>query len=77
MQTIQMLENLKNILKSIGLTLHEVVKTLVILSSFGNFQSFNVVYSIYFKINTPARTTTQVGLMAGVLVEIDAVSKKS
>ena len=75
-QTVQVLENLKNILESINLTLDDVVKTSVYLSHLNNFQSFNMVYSRYFEVNPPARTTAQAGLMAGVLVEIDAVAKK-
>ena len=76
-QTVQVLENLKNILESINLTLSDVVKTSVFLSSFSDFQSFNRVYSRYFEVNPPARTTVQAGLMAGVLLEIDAIAKKS
>ena len=75
-QTVQVLENLKTILESINLTLDDVVKTSVFLSNLGDFQSFNRVYSRYFEVNPPARTTAQAGLMAGVLVEIDAVAKK-
>jgi len=76
-QTVQVLNNLKNILESINLRLSDVVKTSVFLSNFSDFQSFNRVYSRYFEVNPPARTTVQAGLMAGVLVEIDVVSKKS
>jgi 2-iminobutanoate/2-iminopropanoate deaminase len=75
--TVQVLENLKNILASINLTLADVVKTSVYLSDLSDFQSFNMIYSRYFEINPPARTTAQAGLIAGVLVEIDAVAKKS
>jgi len=75
-QTVQVLENLKTILESINLTLDDVVKTSVFLSNLSDFQSFNRVYSRYFEVNPPARTTAQAGLMAGVLVEIDAVAKK-
>ena len=76
-QTVQVLGNLKNILESIDLTLDDVVKTSVFLSSFSDLQSFNQVYSKYFDKNPPARTTAQAGLMAGVLLEIDAIAKKS
>ena len=76
-QTVQVLENLRNILGSINLTLNDVVKTSVFLSSFSDFQSFNRVYSKYFEVNPPARTTVQVGLMAGVLLEIDVIAKKA
>jgi 2-iminobutanoate/2-iminopropanoate deaminase len=76
-QTVQVMENIKNILESINLKLNDVVKTSVFLSDMDNFQAFNSVYSRYFKENPPARTTVQVGLMAGVLVEIDAIAKSS
>jgi len=75
-QTVQVLENIKHILESINLTLNDVVKTSVFLSSFSDFQSFNQVYSKYFEKNPPARTTVQACLMAGVLLEIDAIAKK-
>jgi 2-iminobutanoate/2-iminopropanoate deaminase len=76
-QTVQVLENLQAILESINLTLNDVVKTSVFFSDLSDFQSFNMVYSRYFEVNPPARTTVQAGLMAGVLLEIDAVAKKS
>lgn len=76
-QTVQVLENIKCILESIELTLDDVVKTSVFLSSFNDFQVFNNVYSRYFEANPPARTTVQAGLMQGVLLEIDAIAKKS
>ena len=76
-QTVQVLENIKHILESINLTLNDVVKTSVFLSSFSDFQSFNQVYNKYFEDNPPARTTVQAGLMAGGLLEIDARTKKS
>ena len=76
-QTGQVLENLKNILKSLDLTLADVMKTSVFLSDLNDFQNFNKVYSRYFDKNPPARTTVQAGLMAGVLLEIDAIAKKN
>ena len=60
-----------------NIALNDVVKTSVFLSSFSDFQSFNQVYSKYFEKNPPARTTVQAGLMAGVLLEIDAIAKKA
>ena len=75
-QTVQVLENLKNILTSINLDMDDVVKTTVFLSDLANFKQFNSVYAKYFENNPPARTTIQAGLIAGVLVEIDAIAKK-
>jgi 2-iminobutanoate/2-iminopropanoate deaminase len=76
-QTVQVLENIKHILESVNLSLNDVVKTSVFLSNLNDFQSFNSVYSRYFPETPPARTTAQAVLMAGVLVEIDAIAKKS
>ena len=75
-QTVQVLENIKHVLESVDLTLDDVVKTSVFLADLGDFQAFNKVYAKYFVQNPPARTTVQAGLIAGVLVEIDAVAKK-
>jgi 2-iminobutanoate/2-iminopropanoate deaminase len=75
-QTVQVMENLKNILESIDLSLDDVVKTSVFLSDLNNFQDFNRVYGRYFDKNPPARTTVQAGLMTGVLLEVDAIAKK-
>jgi 2-iminobutanoate/2-iminopropanoate deaminase len=75
-QTVQVMENLKNILESIDLSLVDVVKTSVFLSDLNDFQAFNMVYSRYFNKNPPARTTAQAGLMAGALLEIDAIAEK-
>lgn len=77
LQTIQVLENIKSILKSVQLSMSDVIKTSVFLSDFANFKEFNAVYSRYFKHNPPARTTVQSGLMPDVLVEIDAIAKIS
>jgi len=74
-QTVQVLENLKNVLTSVDLTLDDVVKTSVFLSNLNDFQAFNRVYSRYFDKNPPARTTVQAGLMAVVLLEIYAIAK--
>lgn len=76
-QTVQVMENLNNILESIDLTLDNVVKTSVFLSDLNDFQPFNRVYGKYFDKHLPARSTVQVGLMAEVLLEIDAIAKKS
>lgn len=75
-QTVQVMKNLNSILESVSLTLDDVVKTSVFLSDLNDFQSFNTVYGKYFGVNPPTRSTVQSGLMAGVLLEIDAIAKK-
>lgn len=74
-QTIRIFENIKKILESIDLNLSDVVKTSVFLSDISDFNVFNRVYSKYFEKEPPARTTVQVNLMVGVLVEIDAIAQ--
>ena len=74
-QAVRVLENIKNILVSVGLTLDDVVKTSVFHSDLGDFQVFNSVYGRFFGEDAPARTTVQAGLMSGVLVEVDAIAK--
>ena len=76
-QTIQVMENLKSILESIDLTIDDVVKTSVFLSDLNDFQSINKVYCRYFEKNPPACSTVQVSLIARVLLEIDAITKKN
>ena len=75
-QTVQVMENLKSILESVSLSLAYIVKTSVFLSDLNDFHSFNNIYGKYFGVNPPARSTVQAGLMAGVLLEIDAIAKK-
>jgi 2-iminobutanoate/2-iminopropanoate deaminase len=74
-QTVRVLENIKNILESVDLSLSDVVKTSVFLSDINDFQAFNSVYGRYFENEPPARTTVQANLMVGVLVEIDAIAQ--
>ena len=76
-QTAQVLDNIKNILESVDLSLNDVMKISVFLNNISDYQAFNRVYSKYFEKDPPARTTVQSNLMAGVLLEIDAIAKKS
>jgi 2-iminobutanoate/2-iminopropanoate deaminase len=74
-QTRQIIENLKNVLRTAGLELNNVVKTTVFLANMDDFPSMNEVYEEYFAINQPARATVQVSrLPKDVLVEIDAIA---
>jgi 2-iminobutanoate/2-iminopropanoate deaminase len=73
-QTVRVLENIKNILASVNLDLSNIVKTSVFLNDISDFQAFNRVYIKYFENVPPARTTVQANLMAGVLLEIEAIA---
>lgn len=69
------LNNLKAVLASEGLTMNNVVKTGVFLKSMGDFASVNEVYAAYFGDHKPARACVEVArLPKDVLVEIEAIA---
>jgi 2-iminobutanoate/2-iminopropanoate deaminase len=74
-QTVQVLENLKNILEAADLSLKDVVKTTVFLADMADFAGMNRVYGEFFPADPPARSTVQVSAMArNAAVEIEAVA---
>jgi endoribonuclease L-PSP len=70
------LSNIENILKSQGLSLSNVIKTTVYLTSMSLFSDFNRVYAEKFSgENLPARTTVGVAeLPKNALVEIEVIA---
>ncbi len=76
-QTIQVLENLKNILEEAGCLPDSVIKTTVFLTDLADFPAMNTIYAEYLgEDNAPARSTVQVAaLPKGALVEIEAIAK--
>ena len=74
-QTNQVMENLKAILDSEGLTFADVVKTTIYLTDMTDFGRVNEAYGAYFESDPPARATVQAaGLPKGARVEIEAVA---
>ena len=74
-QTRRVLENIKQILESQGLTLHQVVKTTIFLKDLGNFVPVNEVYATYFPADPPARSTVEVTkLPKNSDIEIEAIA---
>lgn len=73
-QTRQVLNNIKAVLEAAGSSMDNVVKTTVFLSDINNFAAMNEVYATFFGSNPPARSTVQVVLPLGALVEIEAVA---
>ena len=74
-QAEQALENLKAILENNGLTMSNVVKTLVLLDNIDDFKAVNEIYGQYFEQPYPARSAFEVGkLPLGALVEIEAIA---
>jgi 2-iminobutanoate/2-iminopropanoate deaminase len=73
-QTRQVLENVKAIIESTGMTLNNVLKCSCFLNSMEDFASFNSVYGSYFGDSLPARETVEVArLPKDVLVEVSAI----
>ena len=76
-QTAQAFINLEGVLLVAGLTMDDVIKCNVYLTTMKNFAGMNAVYEGRFKTPYPARTTVGVAeLPLGALVEIEMVAKK-
>ena len=75
-QTKQVMNNLKAVLASEKLTVHNIVKCNVYLSDMADFQKMNAVYGEMLEGHTPARTTVAVaGLPLNALVEIECIAE--
>jgi 2-iminobutanoate/2-iminopropanoate deaminase len=77
LQTRQVMENVKAILKAAGYGLRNVVQSTVYLSSMSLFEEFNREYAKFFEDDFPARATVGVELKSGVLVEVSVVAYKA
>jgi 2-iminobutanoate/2-iminopropanoate deaminase len=74
-QTRQVLENLSNVLESVGGSLRQALKTTVFLQDISDFSAMNKVYSEYFPDHKPARSTIQVAkLPLNAKIEIELVA---
>lgn len=69
------LRNLEAVLKEVGLSADNVVKTTVFLTDMGAFSQVNAIYSKHFTAPFPARSCVQVAaLPKGGLFEIEAIA---
>ncbi len=74
-QTRQTLKNIQTILGEAGLTMQNVVKTTVLLSSIGDFNAMNEVYAEFFEAPYPARCCFAVkDIPKGALLEIEVMA---
>ena len=74
-ETRQVCENLKAVLEAAGSSLEKVVKVTIYLVDIGELMAMNAVFSQYFPVDPPARTTFQcVALVGGARVEIEAIA---
>jgi len=77
-QTECVFDNLESVLKDAGLSMDDVIKCNVYLTSMQNFTAMNAVYEQRFNAPYPARTTVAVfELPRAALVEIEMVAQKS
>ncbi|MBT8186395.1 MAG: RidA family protein [Croceitalea sp.] len=75
-ETEQSIINIKDVLAQHNMTLDNVVKCTVILSTMDDFSAFNEVYTQFFT-KKPARTTYAAsGLARNAKVEIDVIAVK-
>lgn len=76
-ETVQVMANLAEILKSAGTDFSGIVKTTIFLKDMDNFPKVNEVYGRYFKEAPPARETVEVSrLPKDVNVEISCIALK-
>ncbi len=78
-QTRAVIENIRDILQSVGADLDDIVDISSFLVNMDDFDGYNEVYSEYFDFNGPTRTTVAVHQLPHphLLVEIKAVAQKS
>lgn len=75
--TTQSLTNMKHILEEAGLSMQNVVKTIVFLADMTDFAEMNEVYAQFFEAPFPARSAVAVKtLPKGARVEIECIAAR-
>jgi 2-aminomuconate deaminase len=77
-QTKAVIENIRDILKSVGVQLDDIVEVTTYLVSMNDFAGYNEVYAEFFTHEGPARTTVAVHQLPHphLLIEIRAMAYK-
>lgn len=77
-QTTAVIENIRDILGSVGATLDDVVEISTYLVNMNDFAGYNEVYGMYFGFEGPARTTVAVHQLPHphLVIEIKAIAYK-
>lgn len=74
-QTRQAIRNVEAILKELGGSLEDVVRTTVYLANPGDFGAMNEAYREFFPLDPPARSVARLGIEpSGLLVSVDAIA---
>lgn len=77
-QTMRVFDNLEFVLLDSGLTMDDVIKCNVYLTTMADFPAMNAAYQRRFAKPYPARTTVAVaGLPLGAKVEIELVARRA
>ncbi len=74
-QTIQCMENVKNVLKAAGAELQDVIKAVIYLVNMDDYGKVNEIYARYMGEHRPARCCVTVKeLPANELMKIEAIA---
>jgi 2-iminobutanoate/2-iminopropanoate deaminase len=74
-ETRQVCENLRAVLEAGGSSLAKVVKVTIYMADLGELAAMNEVFSQYFPVDPPARTTFECSRLVGnARVEIEAIA---
>ncbi len=74
-ETRQVCEHLKAVLEAAGSSLDHVVKVTIYMVDIGELLEMNAIFSRYFPVDPPARTTFQCARLVGdARVEIEAIA---
>jgi 2-aminomuconate deaminase len=78
LQTRAVIENLRDILRSVGADLSDIVEISTFLVNMNDFGGYNDVYGAYFDYDGPTRTTVAVHQLPHphLLIEIKAIAYK-
>lgn len=70
----QVMKNIEALLKEVGATFENVVKTTIFLKDFNDFTTVNQIYGAFFPKNPPARSTVEVArLPRDAKIEIECI----
>ena len=74
-ETKMVMDNLKAVVESAGISMKNIVKTTIFISDMNNFGKINEVYGSYFENDFPARETVEVSVLPkNVNVEISCIA---
>ena len=76
-ETHQVMKNIGAVLKDVGLSYTDIVKTTIFLDDMDDFAEMNTVYAEYIGDAKPARSTVEAGgLPKDFLVEIECIAAR-